>query len=284
MSCVFPRLRPEHASLCQGVGLELGCLGANSLFFHLKDPETMGLLSVLFRAAGMLSVAIAGSLYLRIPAGNGNAAAQGQGFRHQVTEVFGFLAGSVRTRYFLGLLLLLNLINGHVDFQSQRYDAVGLTPEKLAFFNMLVVPVSFCTAYFMGTTDWPAHRLRSLYLGLVILNFASIWHLSACQAAKPETLEAGSLFWTYAGLTVVRKLISDSIFVLEVSIINGLAATRPLISGSIISVLASASNFCGSLPEQWMPSAIDSVGLEWTVTIHTTLGLVAVVLLVPLIG
>ena len=244
----------------------------------------MGLLSVLFRAAGMLSVAIAGSLYLRIPAGNGNAAAQGQGFRHQVTEVFGFLAGSVRTRYFLGLLLLLNLINGHVDFQSQRYDAVGLTPEKLAFFNMLVAPVSFCTAYFMGTTDWPAHRLRSLYLGLVILNFASIWHLSACQAAKPETLEAGSLFWTYAGLTVVRKLISDSIFVLEVSIINGLAATRPLISGSIISVLASASNFCGSLPEQWMPSAIDSVGLEWTVTIHTTLGLVAVVLLVPLIG
>ncbi|CAE7192859.1 RPS15 [Symbiodinium sp. CCMP2456] len=277
------RLRPEHASLYQGVGLELGCLGANAVFFHLKDPKTTEEVSVLFRAAGMLSVAIAGCLYLRIP-GLRNAAAQGQGFRHQVTEVFGFLARSVRARYFLGLVLLLNLINGHVDFQSQRYDAVGLTPEKLAFFNMLVVPVSCCTAYFMGTTDWPAHRLRSLYFGLVILNFASIWHLHACQTATPETLEAGSLYWTYAGLSVVRKLIRDSIFVIEVSIINGLAATRPLISGSIISVLASASNFCGSLPEQWMPTAIDSVGLEWTVTIHTALGLVAVLLLVPLIG
>ncbi|OLQ06828.1 40S ribosomal protein S15 [Symbiodinium microadriaticum] len=277
------KLRPEHASLCQGLGLELGRLGANEVFFHLKDPKTMELLSVLFRAAGMLSVAIAGCLYLRIP-GNRNAAAQGRGFRHQVTEVFGFLTRSVRARYFLGLLLLLNFINGHVDFQSQRYDAFGLTPEKLAFFNMLVVPVSFCTAYFMGTADWPAHRLRSLYFGLVILNFASIWHLRACQTATAETLEAGSLYWTYAGLTVARKLISDSIFVVEVSIINGLAATRPLMSGSIISVLASASNFCGSLPEQWMPTAIASLGLEWTVTIHTTLGLVAVVLLVPLLG
>ena len=191
---------------------------------------------------------------------------------------------NTRMQLFLILMLGLNLINGHLDFQNQRYDALGLTPEKLALWNIWAVPVSFCTAGLLGTSIWPAHRLRSLYLGLVILNFVSIWHLGACQAAKSEMLEAGSLYWAFVGMQLVRKLVSDSIFVIEVAIINSFAAVHPLIAGSMISVLASASNFFGSLPEQWMPMSIDCLGLEWTIVAHTALGLVAVLLLVPCIG
>ena len=82
----------------------------------------------------------------------------------------------------------------------------------------------------------------------------------------------------------MRKLVEDAVFVLEVAIINIFGAGHPLIAGSIISVLASASNFFGSFPEQWMPTAIESWGLEWTILIHTGLALLAAVLLVPFLG
>ena len=205
---------------------------------------------------------IAGGLYVRIPERSNQAKDAGASFTHQVLDLLRVLFQTARIRHFLGILLLLNLFSGHMDFQSQRYDALGMTPERFAVWNMGAVPVSFCTTYFFGTTALPAHRLRSLYAGLLILNLISLWHLRACQKAEPKILETGSLYWAYAGLQLLRKLITDSIFVIEVSMINNFSSEHPAMAGSVISILASASNFFGSLPEQWMPLSIESFGLD----------------------
>ena len=141
------RLRPDHASLCQSVGLELGILFASEVFFHLKDPASMELLSTVFKGTGMLSLAIAGGLFLRTPGHAAPASTQGPGVMRQL---LGVLWQDARMQHYLWLQLLLKLMGGHVDFQRQRYDALGLTPEKTALYNIWAMPVSFCTAWLAG--------------------------------------------------------------------------------------------------------------------------------------
>merc|ERR1712113_929499 len=70
---------------------------------------------------------------------------------------------------------------------------------------------------------------------------------------------------SYVILNQISGALGTIIFVVKVSFFNRIAQSRPEAAGTVITFMASISNFGSTLPGTWAPLLVDAVGVDLTV-------------------
>eukprot|EP00929_Paragymnodinium_shiwhaense_P078793 TRINITY_DN40873_c0_g1_i2.p1 TRINITY_DN40873_c0_g1~~TRINITY_DN40873_c0_g1_i2.p1 ORF type:complete len:381 (+),score=38.41 TRINITY_DN40873_c0_g1_i2:67-1209(+) len=276
------QMSDSRVSVCQAVGLTIGFEGSMTLFFFLLGKGLVTL-TMLLRAMSTIALVTLSMFPVIMQQKHGDRSTKQEpadadaghcdSVRAVLRRVWGLLKSSSNLRWLLSFLLLIPVSTGHGVVLSTRYQRLGFTPEMFAEYELCLIPMSFAVVWIAGKCAKTKRLLSALSYAIaldLVLNILALAQYEACKDVAEACMSSRRVRIQYVILSQARAQIDTIKFVLKMTFYNRIGQKHKALAATVITFLASVSNFGESLQASLAPLASEVFGFD--VTAYACLG------------